>query len=172
MEFEEMQRIWNKQDEAPLYAINEATLLKRIRSKSRSTEFGLNLLEGGIIGSSIVSLGALYINWAGDDVPTAFYLVPIMLIVISGYVLALRRRRKVNATRYQATIISELEKAIAHNEFLLERIQTIFWWYLLPVFGGFFGLLLFPARTLLASISHCDAKFRDPVSSHYSLGNP
>ena len=35
MEFEEMQVIWNSQDEEPLYALNEAGLRAILRDKSR-----------------------------------------------------------------------------------------------------------------------------------------
>ena len=137
MEFEDMQQIWNKQDDTPLYAINEATLLKRVQKKSRSTEFALNMLEGSIVASSFFSAFVMHINWAGDNVPWAFYLMPALLLIIAGYVYALRRHRKKRAYRFPTSLLGELDKAIAHNTFLLERINTILWWYLIPVFGGF-----------------------------------
>ncbi|MEM7118766.1 MAG: hypothetical protein AAF614_40490 [Chloroflexota bacterium] len=132
-----MQRIWSKQDDEPLYAINEAALYKRIQRKSRSTEFGLNMMEWGVILSSFFSIIVLYVNWVGDNVPWGYYLIPAMLFVISGYVFILRRYRQKNADRFSLGLMGELEKAIAHNNILLERASTMIWWYMLPVFGGF-----------------------------------
>lgn len=137
MEFEDMQRIWNKQNDTPLYAIDEAALYKRIQRKSRSTEFALNMLEWSIGLSTLVSIAVLYLNWAGDNVPWGYYLIPAMLLIIAGYVFRLRRHRQQNARRFSPGLMGELEKAIAHNNFLLNRINTMLWWYLIPVFGGF-----------------------------------
>lgn len=137
MEFEDMQRIWNKQDDEPLYAINEAALFKRVQKKSRSTEFGLNMMEWGVVLSSFFSIFVLYINWADDNVPWAYYLIPAMLLVISAYVYGLRRFRQRGAQRFPTGLLGELEKAIAHNNFLIERMHTMTWWYSIPVFGGF-----------------------------------
>lgn len=137
MEFEDIQRIWHTQEEAPMYAINQETLFKQLRKKSRSTESALNFFEAAIIVSSIFSIIMLYINWADNNVPWTYYLIPGMLLVISAYIALLRYRRKRNAHRYGQSLMDELEKAIAHNQFLLERARTMIWWYILPVFGGF-----------------------------------
>lgn len=137
MEFEDMQRIWSKQDDAPLYAIDETALFKRVQKKSRSTEFALNMLEWSIALSSFVCIFALYINWVGDNVPWAYYLIPAMLLIITGYVFLLRRSRQREAQRFPTGLVGELEKAIAHNNFLIERSNSMLWWYLIPVFGGF-----------------------------------
>ena len=137
MEFEDMQRIWNKQQNESLYAINEDALRKRIHRKSRSTDQALNMLEGGVIGSSIFSLISLYINWVGDGLPLAYFLLPLMLIVISLYVFVWRRQRQKELQKFDSTTIGKLDKAIAQNDFLVERIQKMIWWYMVPVFGGF-----------------------------------
>jgi len=137
MEFEDLQRIWDEQKNESLYAINEEALHKRIAKSRRSIEFGLNMLEWGVIGSSLISLFALYLNWVGDPIPLGYHLIPVMLLVISTHVFLLRRQRQRQIDEYPPTMVGELDKAIAQNDFLVKRIQTAVWWYMLPVFGGF-----------------------------------
>ena len=57
MEFEEMQKIWDTQNDQSLYVINEASLHKRIlakrnhaRHKSNITDFGLIIVALGTAG--------------------------------------------------------------------------------------------------------------------------
>ena len=62
MEFEEMKRIWDSQNEEPLYAINEATLYRRIQEKGSSISYWLSLNEWILIGCNPVCRG--YCCWS------------------------------------------------------------------------------------------------------------
>ena len=48
MEFEEMRKIWDSQNNAPIYAIDESTLYKRIKSKGNRASRIANTNEIGL----------------------------------------------------------------------------------------------------------------------------
>ncbi len=137
MQFEALQQIWNEQEDEMLFAIDRETLHKRVSQKSRSLTHVLNIFEWSLIGSNIVSIIVLYMNWAGDGVPVSYYLVPAILIIITGYLLRMRTVRKVRLAQYDHSLMGDLDRALAQNRFILDRVQTMVWWYVLPVFGGF-----------------------------------
>lgn len=140
MEFEDMQRIWDKQNNEQLFAVNTEALHKRIQQKSRGIGRTLNLFEGIMIGANLFSIFILWLNWRGDGREWYYFLIPLLLAMITAYVIAMRYRRQQETKQFEPTLIGDVNKAIAQSDILIKRMQSLFWWYIVPVFGAFAAL--------------------------------
>ena len=130
MEFEEMKKIWDQQNEEPMYAINEEALHNRIRTKNRSAGRRSNINDIGLIFIAIATAAILLL--IGKD---SFYdyVSAVALLLIAVYVFMGRVRRKKLESQFDRTILGDLDQAIANVSYEVTRTKTFFWWFLLPV---------------------------------------
>lgn len=134
MEFEEMKKIWDDQNQQTMYAINEEALHRSIQSKKKRAarltninDFGLALI--GIITATIYIFVAII-----NETPTIFdYLIIVSLMLISGYVWYGRMQRKNKEFNFERTILGDLNHAIASVDYEVRRSRSMVWWFLLPL---------------------------------------
>lgn len=134
MEFDEMKKIWDEQNQEALYAINEAALHRSIRSKKKRANRLSNIND---IGLTIIALltAVTYISleiiW---EQPSIYdYMVPVILVGIAVYVWSGRIRRKQEEGRFERSMLGDLDHAIANVQYEARRAQTMVWWFLLPL---------------------------------------
>ena len=130
MEFEEMKKIWDAQNNEPMYAINEEALFRRIRAKSSRASRISNINEIGLILIVIVTSGILLFvgNQSFYDYLTVFALLSIGLYIWIG-----RMQRKKRESEFDRSMLGELDQALANVDHETNRAKTFFWWFLLPV---------------------------------------
>lgn len=133
MEFDEMKKIWDSQNNEALYAINENALHRRVNEKKGAagrmvnlTEFGLMLVNG--ITSIILLADAMVDQEGFYDYLGAFLM---MLTVV--YIFYTREKRKRDEQRFDRSILGELDHAIARTKSTIKLGSTMIWWYLLPI---------------------------------------
>lgn len=130
MKFEEIKKIWDTQNDRPLYAIDEQAMHRSITSKRKSGSQHSSLTEFGLIG---VSLGTIAVLLLTGDRGWYDYLASAFLLGIAGYIWMGRIRRRKQEERFDRTMLGELDHAIANAEFELKRAKTFIWWYLAPL---------------------------------------
>lgn len=131
MEFEEMQMIWDSQNNEPLYAINRQALHTRIKEKRQAIETTLYTFEWILIIANILA-GMMIIIGANEGDSGLSYVAAIGIFILAGYMFWVQRRRKQNEQQFEDSLLGDLDKGIAQVEYQIERSRTLLWWCVLP----------------------------------------
>ncbi|MEL7005828.1 MAG: hypothetical protein AAFN93_24330, partial [Bacteroidota bacterium] len=132
MEFEEMRKIWDTQNNRPLYAINEEALHRSIKSKKNKASRVSNINEIALVAIAVITAIPLLIKNISTDNLYAF--PPVIVLLLTGvYVLVGRVKRKKMEKTFDQNIIGDLDQAIANMNFEISRAKTFIWWYILPL---------------------------------------
>src|SRR5699024_8526179 len=114
MEFDEMKKIWDSQNEEPLYVIDEAALRRSIKSKTERANSKTNKNDFGLTAIFIVTAIIYSILSIVNGSPTIFdYLIVIFLLFIIGYIWYSRIRRKKQEQAFGHTMLDDLNHAIS-----------------------------------------------------------
>jgi hypothetical protein len=132
MEFDELQKIWDTQNNQPMYVINEKALHNRIVAKKRHviriagfTEWRLIIVN---IATGIFVSGTNFMHHNYLSV----YLLAVWMFGSALYVLINRIRRIKDQHRFNRTLAGDLEHAIATAGYQV-RIAQIMRWNVLPI---------------------------------------
>ncbi len=133
MEFNEMKKIWDTQNNEPIYGINEAALHRHILAKQRQgyhiTHISelLSIIVYGFTGCVVMLMGKGYAAAA-----IFMYLLAAWMLGSSLYVLVSRIRR-INADRqYDRSMLGDLRHAIAVAGYQV-GLSRLLRWNMLPV---------------------------------------
>lgn len=129
MEFKDMQKIWDTQNDVPLYAIDEAALYKRILAKSKRASRVANMNE---IGLTLIMLSLSVLLIIIDRSSMYAYVSALMMFLIAVYVWVGRIRRKQREQTFDRSMLGELDMAIANVDNEVNRARTFVWWMILP----------------------------------------
>ena len=133
MEFEEMQVIWNEQNNEKLYAINEEGLHSYIKKKSRSLNKWLGFVDWMMMFVN-VGVGLMLIFDVVRDGDSRWELVLPMMYLLYGVAAAvLRLRRKQKQVTFEPTILGEVDKALWQINYLIKQGYLMITWYLVPL---------------------------------------
>jgi hypothetical protein len=165
MEFEEMKKIWDAQNNMPLFVMDEQALHNRIRAKKSQaghiTRFSemlaivVNLVGGGVV---------LGVNLLSRNVSIWMNAMAGWMFVTALYVIVNRVKRMAAERTFDRSIAGDLDHAVATATYQV-RFSYILRWNILPIgvflLGGMLengksiwlvaGLLLFFAITFFAS---------------------
>lgn len=132
MDFEEMQVIWNEQNNEKLYVIDEKTIHNHIRTKGKSINHILNTVDwitiGGYIGLAIY----LQIKMIIDQAPFLESIFPAMFLVCALLAWRKNRRRVELQVNFPRTMLGDLDKAIWQANYLLaqQNIKAFFLYFM------------------------------------------
>lgn len=131
MEFEELQQIWDSQNNQPLYAINEAALHNRILAKRRQSRHIANISELLLI---IVNAGAggLTLGIFRQDRNIFMWIMAAWMLGSALYVLISRIRRMKSNKNFDRSMRNDLSDAISVATYQV-RLSRIMRWNMLPI---------------------------------------
>jgi hypothetical protein len=133
MEFDEMKKIWDSQNNEPIYGINETGLHKVIRSKKKQTDHITNASELLWIGVNIATgSSVLAMNLFKDSGSIFMYLLSGWMLVSALYLLVSRVRRIRQQNRFDRSMHGDLSHAISVATYQ-ERLSTFGRWNILPI---------------------------------------
>jgi uncharacterized RDD family membrane protein YckC len=138
MEIEEMQVLWNSQEQERLFAINERALHATIQRKGRNVDRLLQIVEWLMIA---VNLGVgifLLVDGLRDYDMAIEYLMPVLYLGFFLYILYRRVARRREEATFAPTMMGDLDKAIWRLDYLINQGRTIVFWYLVPLMGAAF----------------------------------
>jgi hypothetical protein len=148
MDFEELQVIWNNQNNEKMYAINENALNNYIKKKGKSIGRMLNVFEFILIAVNLfvgiwLTIDSLDNNpWSNQLILAVFYLA------FAVYGLIRRFMRRNEERPFAPTVVGELDKAIWRIDYLMQRSQNTIYWYLLPLVVIFAVMSVFDNRLI------------------------
>ena len=133
MEFEELQQIWDSQNNKPLYAIDENALHNRILSKKRQAYHITNISE---LLTIIVNLGTgsfvLGINFFSRSPSVFMYVMAAWMMVTSLYILVSRIRRIKGDNHFSRSMRGDLDHAVAMATYQV-RLSQLMRWNIVPI---------------------------------------
>lgn len=130
MDFDNIQKIWDSQNNVPMYTFSEEALQERIQLKSKGINRMVNVNEFGLLAISWLAATILGFRFDG----TFFDALPIVSLVCLGfYILWMRRKRKQKLKDFDHSLLGELDLAIENMKLQTRKSQTFFLWFLAPV---------------------------------------
>jgi hypothetical protein len=149
MEFDEIKKIWDAQNNQPLYVLDEKALHNRIQSKKKAVLAYANISEWGLIIIYLITSGVLLIfNSFAYHVNIFMYIEAAWMLATVVYVVAHRFRRISSSRRFDRSIHGDLDHAISIATYHV-RLARIMNWNLLPL-GAIMIFLGWEAGKLLA----------------------
>lgn len=131
MEFEELKKIWDTQNNQPMYAINEAALHKRIQSKMHRATRLSNIND---IGLTMIALVTAAISlFLSKPISVWDWIISAELVIIAAYILAGRIKRKKQEARFDRSMLGDLDHAINNFRYEERRGKTMVWWFIVPL---------------------------------------
>ncbi|MFK7920372.1 MAG: hypothetical protein AB8H47_00370 [Bacteroidia bacterium] len=130
MNFDDLQKVWDAQNQAPMYVLNETALEQIVQRKSRKAARDVNINDWGLMAIMIVCSAILLIlDWGKGYT----YFTAASMLGIAAYVGIKRLLRSKQKQDFEQSILGELEQAIVNAETEIKRARTFVWWMLLPV---------------------------------------
>jgi hypothetical protein len=133
MEFDEMKKIWDAQNNQPLYVIDEKALHNRIQSKMKGA---LHIASINEWFSIVVYLGAggllLVLNRFNPGTNIFMYVESAWMFSTVVYVVVSRIRRIKASRRFDRSIHGDLNHAISLAGYQV-RLSRIMCWNVLPI---------------------------------------
>jgi hypothetical protein len=141
MNFEELQKIWDAQNNEPLYAINEKAMHKHIIFKRNQAGHITNISEwlSIVVNFGVAALVAGMQLFSKHE-NIFMYLMAAWMFITASYVLASRRKRRKGAYNFERSMLGDLNHAIAMATYQV-RLSHLLRWNILPI--GLFILLSF-----------------------------
>jgi hypothetical protein len=137
MEFDEMKKIWDSQNNEAFYGINEKALHNRIVSKKRTANHITNSSE---LLTIIVNLGVgcfiLAVSLFNHSTNIFMYVLSVWMFSVAMYALVSRISRIKSGHRFDRSLLGDLRDAISVATYQV-RFSRLMRWNLLPV-----GILL------------------------------
>lgn len=133
MEFDELQKIWDTQNNRPLYVINEQALHNRIVTKKHQVVHIAVVTEWILIIANTAS-GAFVLqqNYTGRRGLVFAYLLAAWLLGTALYVLVNRIRRMREQQQFNRSLSGDLQHALTTAAYQV-RISRIMRWNVLPI---------------------------------------
>lgn len=158
MEFDELKKIWDNQNNQIMYAIDEAALHRRIKAKRDHARLVTNVNEIGLLVVAVGTGIILLIIGKG----TFFTYLSVGAIWLVGlYVLRGRIQRQKRSKHFDQSMLGDLEETISNIDNEIKRARTFVWWFLIPALlpallniaqadGPWWKWLIIPVTVLLS----------------------
>src|SRR5215204_3589615 len=133
MEFEELRKIWDAQNDQPLYAINEKAMYNLILSKKKQAHHITNISELLIvIVYFITGSVVLTMNFYDQSSNISMYVLSAWMLGSALFILVNRIRRIKDGNRFDRSMSGDLDHAISVAAYQV-RISQIMLWNILPI---------------------------------------
>jgi len=133
MEFEELRKIWDAQNDQPLYAINEKAMYNFILSKKKQAHHITNISELLIIVVyTITGSVVLGMNLLDQSTNIFMYLLSAWMLGSALFMLVSRTRRIKGDNQFDRSMSGDLDHAISVATYQV-RISQIMLWNILPI---------------------------------------
>lgn len=126
MEFDELKKIWDQQNNQPLYVINEEALHKRVQVKKKAAAKKANWMEVILIGANLFA--GLMLLWAvlfkGKEHENFIYVMMVLMLTTPFFLLYKRYKRKKSENDFAMTMMGDLEHAISNAAYTVTLSRT------------------------------------------------
>lgn len=124
MEFDEIKKVWDVQNNEPMFVINESALRKSIVKQKNK---GIHITNISELICIVVYLIAGIV-----DIITGVSVLGVWMLIVSAYCLIGRIRRKIGEKEFDRTMLGDLDHAVDIANYQV-RFSALMQWNLLPV---------------------------------------
>lgn len=118
MKFNDLQKIWDSQNNKPMYVIREEVLHQKVLSKARKAGRTANTTEWILILTGLIAAGILvYFDFIKDEGNTFSFISVVLFSLITVYGLINRILRKNKAENFDRSVLGDLEHALSISEY-------------------------------------------------------
>jgi hypothetical protein len=133
MEFEEMKKIWDSQNNEPIYGINEKALHNRILSKKKQGYQITNISELlSIVAYTITGCFILGMNLHSHSGNVFMYILSAWMLGSALWLLQSRIRRINGDHRFDRSMLGDLAHAVSMATYQV-RLSLLIRWNILPI---------------------------------------
>jgi len=133
MEFEEMKKIWDSQNNEPFYSINEQALHNRILSKKKQAYHITNISEWlGIAAYTVSGCFILVMNLTGKSQNVFMYILCAWSLGSALYTLVSRIQRINGDQQFDRSMLGDLTHAVSMATYQV-RLSQLMRWNILPI---------------------------------------
>lgn len=133
MEFDEIKKIWDSQNNEPIYGINEKALHNRILSKKKKAHHIANLSELFAVIAYIAAGSMILIkNLSQREGTISFYVLSAWMFVSVLYLLMSRLRRMKDVQQFERSMHGDLDHAISVATYQV-RLSGLIRWNTVPL---------------------------------------
>jgi hypothetical protein len=133
LDFDEMKKIWDSQNNEPIYGFNEKALHNRILSKQKQAHHITNLSELlSIVANAAAGFFVLGMSIFKRSENILMYLLPVWMFITALYCLLSRMRRIKGEHRFDRSMHGDLEYAISMATYQV-RFSLLMRWNILPI---------------------------------------
>ena len=120
MDFNDMKKIWDEQNQQSVYAIDEEALHNNVIKKKNRAALIANRTEVYMIGSLIIAASVI---WGATIITGEIQMLPLALsgfmVVMAILLYKKRRKRLLWQNTYDRTLLGDLDEALANAEYQL-----------------------------------------------------
>ncbi|MEO0471087.1 MAG: hypothetical protein AAF206_15775 [Bacteroidota bacterium] len=131
-EFEDIQKIWDQQQQTNLYAIDEKALHHRVHRRERQSNRMADVTEFGIMFVVLITFAILILDAILDQEGWQSYLGAILFLPSGIYMWWRRENRLKHQHRFDRSLLGVLDHAIANTHYLASLSGSFTLWFLLP----------------------------------------
>lgn len=118
MDLNEIQKIWDSQNNKPMYVIREEALHQKILAKGRKAGKTANITEWVLIFTGLLAAGILIVFDLFYDEGNAFsYISVVLFLLITVYGIINRFLRKKRKENFERTMLGDLENALSVSKY-------------------------------------------------------
>jgi len=133
MEFEELQQVWDKQNDAPMYVINEEAMYRIV--VQRKNQVGHMVLVTEVLSVIVNAAASVFVLSAAlgkSSVNIFLYVLSAWMLFTAIYVLVVRIDRMKGNGRFDRSIRGELELALSMATHQV-RLSHLLRWNIVPM---------------------------------------
>jgi hypothetical protein len=135
MQFNDLQKIWDSQNDKPIYVIREDALHRNILAKSQKAGRTANSTEWILILTGLIAAGIIvYFDFIKDEGNTFSYISVVLFSLITVYAGINRFLRKNRSGNFERTILGDLEHALTISEYQVNLSKGMFYGFWPAVF--------------------------------------
>lgn len=133
MNFDELQKIWDTQNNQTLYAINETAMYNHIMQKQRQSRYITHISELlTMLVNACVGIFITLVNATSNNSSIALYVLGAWLAACAAFILAGRIRRLKGSHLFDRTMNGELAHALTVATYQV-RLSRLMRWNILPI---------------------------------------
>jgi uncharacterized membrane protein YfcA len=135
MDFDEMQVVWDEQKQQRVYALSLEALHASVKQRGRRIARGVEMMEIGMIALSIAMIGVFVAKWFVKDTSSQLLFTAAVLAAVTAYLVVGRVQRRSSERAFEASLLGDLDLAIAQLDYHIRRIRTFPLWFCAPMFA-------------------------------------
>jgi hypothetical protein len=132
MEFDEMKKIWDAQNNAPIFVLDEQALHNRVIAKKAQAKHITRFTEIFAILANIAGGAAVAFTWSGEKTGTWMKVMAGWMFATAFYVIINRIRRLRSGHSFDRSIAGDLDQAIATATYQV-RFSNVMRWNSFPI---------------------------------------